>query len=387
MRTITKNDREALAAAFFVFMKNMDGRRTQVKCLVPVIEKAVDGGLTVDEIFNPRNYVRAEGVQQKPNASDYIDILLERRITSIALNDDEQWEDSISEVTLLSNCIHDFYITLHPKGGTWNTDNARNNLYKVIRRNSLQGIMSESLIQTVAELLEAGEELTLFQYIEALLKKADDIAVDNSLTEEQEERNKQAEEFIGENVEHFEGCDNEVGLHTESESRDDSDIFEPVDLNEEEQPEFEGQFISQNPQEYKKNCLTQVILCYPLSDINALAEAVINDTKEPLTLERIINAITNGRYDRSKESTEAYTTHQNISQDLTENWSNCIQTQGLAVTDDMISRCDPMLDNWDMRDEKTRKIQKLARLIYSHGDEDIDLLNALKDLEEKYSEE
>lgn len=395
MRTITKNDREALSAAFFTFMKNMDGRRTQVKSLAPVIEKALDGGLTVDEIFNLRNYSRAQSVQENPTAAEYIDILLERQIDSISLNDEEQWEDNISEVTLLSNCIHDYYIAINPKGGTWNTDNARNNLYKVIRRNSLQGIMSEKLIDEVAEKLGAGKDMTLFQYIETLLKKADEIDVDNGLTEEQEDRCKQAEEFFeqfvdDDNEAEIEADDNEAemesGLKTEGLAKEDTDIFEAHDWVEEEEPIVETHFINQNPQEYKKHCLSQVIMSYPLEDINALASVIINDTREPLTLERIINALTNGRYDRDKEDSKSYNCHQNINQDLTENWSNCLQMQGIEVDNEILTRCDPMLDSWDMRDEKTRKIQKLAKLIYNFGEEDIDLLNALKDLEDKYSE-
>lgn len=383
MKIFTKKDREALTVAFFTFMKNMDGRRTQIKSLTPVIDKGLDNGLTIDEIFNLRNYARAKSIQENPTAAEYIDILIERQVDSIALNDDEQWEDNLNEVTLLSNCIHDFYITINPKGGTWNTDNARNNLYKVIRKNSLQGIMSENLINEVAEKINVGKELTLFKYIETLLKD-NEINVDNGLTQEQENRCKQAEEFIGQFIDN--SHEEKPSLKTEGIAEEDTDIFNIHEWDEEE-PMVETQFINQNPQEYKKHCLTQVLLSYPLDEINTIASIIINDTNEPLTLENIINALTNGKYNKEKEDSKSNKCHQNINQDLTENWSNCLQMQGIEIENDMLSHCDPMIDSWDMRDDKTRKIQKLARLIYNYGEEDIDLLNALKDLENKYSED
>ena len=61
--------------------------------------------------------------------------------------------------------------------------------------------------------------------------------------------------------------------------------------------------------------------------------------------------------------------------------------QGVEVSEELASKTDFLAVSWDLRDKKTRRLQKMRELIMEamQEREDDDLLGALNDLESIYS--
>ena len=66
---------------------------------------------------------------------------------------------------------------------------------------------------------------------------------------------------------------------------------------------------------------------------------------------------------------------------------SCTRMQGVEVSEELASKTDFLAVSWDLRDKKTRRLQKMRELIMEamQEREDDDLLGALNDLESIYS--
>lgn len=433
MRTFNENERAAMAAALRTFIREQGGVRRTQKTLARLIDEALDAGLTADEIFNRANYERAfwllsnSEVRKDLTPEGYIDLLIKREIIIRPLTEEPDWCDGIGNMTLLSRTVHDFYIRIRPKGGTWNTENARLNLEEAVRKHTLQAIMSEDLIRQVeeAERKRKGTEdalLTLFNYILQIRRHASLFSIDTSLTQEQERRReeerqasyrteKDEEESLKEDntaetgpEKAEEAEDTETGgnektpnvLMTETAApEDDPDIFvteedegEEGDFDfarqEPEREQFEPAqeaFIGHtDPSDYKRESIASLIFGFSIEEIADLSAL----TPETRSLDELIDRLTTGEVDQSRENVKTRQTHQFLNGELMQNFIHCIRMQGFPMDEETAMGHDPLLENWDFRDDKTRKLYKLKQLVYRYGQEDEDLSEAVKDLEGHY---
>lgn len=185
MRTITEKDITAATAAFLQFIKGLNGINIRCQSLRPLVEQALDRGLTLDELFNVQNYKRCKNERdgQNVSAEDYISMMLERSVAVRKLKE-ENWTDSPDEMNLINKCMHEFYVTINSQGGRWNIESAQRNLEIAIKLFDLQSIMSSELIEKAMN--EAGAQ-TMFQYISAIIR-GKNIIPDTSLSQNQMEK-------------------------------------------------------------------------------------------------------------------------------------------------------------------------------------------------------
>ena len=389
MRKITEKDRQGAARALQVFMTHVSGqRRLSTKSLLEAVDRAVDEGISFDELLNRENYSRAAAVMQNATAMDYVNILATRQVVVRELTSDPEW-DNQEAFGMVAEAFHAFYKEICPKGGTWNTPNAKLKLSYAIKLNSLQALMSEALINEVAEKYEEKGELTCFLYINEILQSPSKYNIDKTETERQMQRKEDEEES------------SVVPLKTEGESSEldesifgimnDEDAYEPnideMGFSDAEQfpdlSDFEdNSFIAyKDPREYKKGCVAGIIFALNLKEIQALMEST---TDECSTIEDLVTALVDGKVDKEKESLEARQAHQYMRMELLTAYITCVRLQGIEINEENASEHDVLMSNWDMRDTKARKLQKLKQLIYDHGEKDDDLVAAIKDLEVLY---
>ena len=70
MKKITEKDRQGMARSLQVFMSCVNGKRTQVKSLLEATDRAIDQGLSIDELLNTENYSRAQSITPSPDAME-----------------------------------------------------------------------------------------------------------------------------------------------------------------------------------------------------------------------------------------------------------------------------------------------------------------------------
>ena len=391
-RIFTDNEKNAIAMALMVFLREITGKSRKSKTLLPLVEKALEGGLFLDELFNKQNYLRAASVISNITPDDYITLMLNRGVACLRLKEEESWCDDMDNMALIAKCFHDFYISICPKGGTWSTDNARINLEKAIKLNSLQALMSEECI------LKAGE-MTCFNYIREITRHQ--IDADNRPSEQQEIRQNRDMEYDL-MLEQGEPSDVEPqGLHTEPEPAepDESLIadFEemgslnandnaPIDISQlmDDDPWQDDAFVSMiSPREMKRAAILAIVYNYMMEELTEIMTIVPGAT----TLADFVEKLTDGQVDVSDESLHAKAIHQSMNADLLPAYINSIRMQGMDIDEQQAALRDLLVEKWDMRDEKVRKAHKLKTLIYTHGDDDADLLACIPDIEMLYLSE
>lgn len=395
MRQFSNKEKEAFARAFQTFVRSISGQRFNISTYSALIERALAQGLTMDEILNQENFNRVAQIIQKPSAEEYIDSMINRNVAVHYLTEDVGW-DEVSRLKVVSEAFHDFYVEILPKGGTFNTPNALDNIRKAILRHGLQTIMSETLIEKHKESNLEESKQTIFQYVVNILRNAEDLGVtsfkDNlsseqmSLAQSNEETGPENEPETKEEIvpgEHFNDHDDSSELNVETiEEQEQENAF----AEEEDEDGVTSSFnINIDPKEYKAQTIHDIILGYNLTEIQALAECV-SDGK---TLNGIIDSLAKGHYDKSKETLETRKIHQFMNADLISAFVKCVRIEGIEMDDKLASNYDVLLDDWDLRNSKTRKKDKIKNLIYQamrDDNEDPDLLNALEDIEKLYSE-
>jgi hypothetical protein len=424
MRKFTDKDIVAIAAALSTFTKYVNGKRVMTKICLPTVRRAVNAGLSLDEIFNKENYSRAGEISPMPSVDEYIETMIGRKITVKPFSEDEHLDE---DYTCLSECFHDFFTEISPRGGRWNIPNAKANLQKAISLYGLQPLFSEELMRAVNEKYksksdnkektadkdekseENEEGITCFEYIAEILKHKDDYDIVTDPTQEQLDRAEEnktlidniekAEEIEAPQVEKTEITDEDDEpdgpyasgkevyqdkLHTETAYQpDDPDIY-----NDDEPGLIPGQedtnaFITMidSPREFKRQCVAKEVMNSELDEINELAQ--LTGQKR---IEDIIIALTDGKFDIEKESLAAKQIHQYYNTDLMRSFIQCVTSQQYEINEDSAVKYDVLKDNWDLRDVATRKLHKLKQLIYTYALDDDDMMNAIKDLEDLYSE-
>lgn len=406
MRTFTEKDKKGTLAALRVLARTASGERLNSKTGMALVEKALSSGLTLDVLLNKENYGRATAVVENPRMEDYIEALNERTIEARGIKEENAWRREEGGFMLVAEEFHDFFMEVTGRGGTWTTANALRNLAIVIDRYSLQAIMSSELIGRIES--ELGERMTSFNYIEKLANDLD-TGVDTSLSEEQEGRVKEDEEYFNTLMEETgERTDNQNEEDNAPVRNDDSEKAGSATTGDAEQDEYwddddqdlidadgyglqetgSGGFqtmigIKDTPAETKRKCLYATLVSYTRADLEPLIDLVDEDRQ--LTLAEIVDELVAGRFDPSKEGTTAKKTHESINIELIPGFVDCVTFQKIAMDDKTAMEYDLLKDNWDLRDPETRKLQKLKNLVILHGDEDSDLLEAIKDMENLYT--
>jgi len=387
MRIFTQKDLFGYARAFQTFMGACNGQQVRIKPHGEQVERALKAGITIDELLNFDNYRRVEEV--KPNASlvDYVDLLIDRRIEVLSLTEDSDW-DNPGTFPFYAEMFHNYYVETCGIGGTFSTPTAKENLRKAILRNSLQAIMNHKTIEQVMEATGQGKKLSCFRYIKEILDNRESYDIDNTLSEAQEARHAFTEILIpgrpqGEPVEHNPGTAEVITEGAPQPS--DSSIHASDGFYDEIPPEGDEAFVAMPaPREVKRASIIEAINALPLSALTKFMALFDED----MSFDEFVNLLTDGEVDKSREMTDERNVHQLINGSLYLPFLNCARWQGIEISEETASKMDLLTTNWDLRDAKTRKLQKIKELIYNHtvnNSDDGDLMGVIADLEKYYS--
>lgn len=379
MRKFTEKDITGLSRAFQTFMGAQNGQRVNVGRHRRQLERAIAEGITIDELLNTGNYARVEhALGKKPSLEEYVDSLVNEKVLIMNYRAENGWDfDYIAEV------FHDFFLELRPKGGTWSTQSAKMNLQKLVSRNTLQGIMSNELIEKVSEATGRGDELTCFQYVEMLLAKKDDEepVIDNSLTEEQAQKMEERQSMAV------------VDLEAEAREENDADIppagEKMAEINDQNFPEEPfspeiGYAALPAPREFKRVHIAEALRGLTIAEFVELSKIF----DEGIYIDEMIDRLTDGDFNKNDESTMARNAHMSIKSSLFPHFLECAAWQGVDISETTAMNMDLLSMSWDMRDPNTRKLQKLRELVYSqaiNNAEDADLIDVIQDLEKFYA--
>jgi len=415
MRTITENDLEGIIPAFRHFCRQMQGEHHEpAESYAAALETAFRGGLTVDEILNQGNYERAcTYAGCRPDCNAYIAIMTTGGIIVRDLKNEPGWETDTS-MDITARCMREFFTARHNSGGQWNTPTARANLVRLIKRNSLQGIMDDALVTRMEERLDAKDSLNVFQYIQELLYNQEDYGPDNSLTSEQTER---TENFLGiidpsrtaveapaagerddndwgptltaETVPSETGDETIYGQQTDSPEEPAGGSVTPAPAEDEADggyyiPDDDRTYVSMlTPDTFKRNCVAEIVTGLSLTEIYELGQ--ITDNPD-MSLDEFITVLADGRFDTEKESVRARYTHEYINSQLYHSYVECLTYQNVPFDEDALTKTDFLTAPWDMRDDNTRRLQKIKDAVYRSGsNEDGDIIAVLRDLEQLYA--
>ena len=410
MRTITTKDKRGLLIAFRVFLRAMSGERLSQQAGDAILDKALDSGLSFDEILNKENWRRALAIIPTGlTAKDYIDILCEHRIDVREIKDEPMWHDVNNGFAIVAEAAHDFFMEVCGRGGKWNIPSALTNLAKAIKEHSLQAILSEKLI---TEVTEPDSEMTYFGYISAIIRDFNSLQIEDAPTEAQAARRQEEEDILHNAVspgkEESEGEaarreeENESPEQTpgpeetpaggqeqeeeEEEIQPEDDPFpEPEEDDDFNNLQFETLITTQNtPRDMKKDSLRLVLENYTPTELLGLVATI--EGGESMYVSDLIDYLTDGRFDPAKESADTRKVHQNISADLMPMFIDCVRSQNIDMDDSLAANYDILKDSWDLRTPQVRKLHKLKKLILTYGLEDGDLMESIQDIEKLYSE-
>ena len=371
MRTFTDKDKRGLLVALRVFLRNMNGERISQPAGAPLIQKALDAGIDADILLNKGNWERAKQLEPDLQFKQYIDILTENRIEILSLKDEPDWHLTDNGFAVVAEAAHDFFMEVYGNGGKWNIPSAHVNLAKAIQAYTLQALLSEKLIQAVSE-KDNSEALTYFKYILIITKDFNSLPIETEPAE-RPKRPKNAKQEQPEN-------ENDTYEPEEPEMPEEEPYPEETD-----QGGFETVVIMQkNPNETKELCLRTVLMNYTPTELLGLVKTI--DKGLSLTLQEIVSALANGKFDVRMEDAETRNIHQSINADLTQAFIDCVIMQGQTMDQEVASNYDILHDTWDLRSSEVRKRHKLLKLIFSEGKDDPDLMSAVEDIEKLYAE-
>lgn len=447
MRTITEKDKLGLAEALHRMIVGLKGRKQLSSKYAENISTALDAGITMDELLNPKNYLRAAAKIENPSPADYIELLINREIPAIPISAENDWQNS-SFKTNLAFYFHDFFTCICTVGGSVNSPIMQNNILSLIEKYSFQAILSEELIKTVQEKTELHDKLTTYQYIDALTGKKKNpfpYNIDTSLTSEQQARQDALKEEIEkeEEIEHEAENDESTGDATEETEEsieetiaetetepvvltgdndsaykgeefptepepEDTDSEDSADPDEEQNelipfdvPEYmeetnkaETDFYANadaacpSPFLYKLNALLAAVKNLRLEEIARLCEILKNE-EDGINLHECIYRMAEGHYkDIIDNDCILSQARQYINGDLRQQFEWVAKMQGITISKEQLDKLDLLNMDWDMRDPDTKTLMKLRELIYSNEEAaaDKDIERGLKDLENLYSE-
>lgn len=401
MRIITEKDKRGLLIAFRTFIRPFTGERVSQVAGNAIIERVLESGVTFDALLNKENWGRAKEVIPSLTASDYVDLLAENKIEVKKITDEPGWYEPENGIDLITEAAHDFFMEVSGKGGKWNIPSAKANLAKAIKTYSLEAILSEDLIKQVCD----DPETTFFLYIQAILSDFNSLTIVTEPTEAEAAREKELAELEALDEQTAEETPEEEVVQVEDPEQGSPRTFEDPDQdfgeglnvgvavynddNEEHSP-FpirNSVIVGPDPHKMKVDAIKFYIFAYSPTELQSLFSAVITkDGSDPLTLtlEDLINAIADGELDPKKENVDAKNIHTLLNADLTQAFIDCARANNVEMNDKLAAKYDVLCDSWDLRDAKTRKFYKLQNLINSAGNDDLDLQDALKDMERFY---
>ena len=380
MRTFTDKDKRGILVALRVFLRSLNGERVSQQAGIPLIEKALAAGVTLDILLNRANWQRALEVAPELQLKDYIELLCSGGIQARTLKNEPDWHVPEDGFAVIAEAAHDFFMEVSGNGGKWNIPSALVNLAKAIRTHSLQAVLSEKLIN---EVKEKDEDVTYFNYILAIVKDFNTLKIDDETPEFKPIPAPTQEESTDDGKEADDGKISEE----QNPGNEEEEIAEEVPYPEEgEQSGFETVVIMQrNPNEIKEATLKSVLLNYSAAELLGILKTM--DGGLSLTLRDVITKLAEGKFDVRMEDAETRRIHQQINSDLMLPFIDCVNTQGQPMDQELASSYDILHDTWDLRSFNVRKRHKLLKLIFSEGMDDPDLLAAAEDIEKLYSEE
>lgn len=423
MRNITEKDIKGFAAAFRKFTGIVSGRRMRISTSEELVRNAFDAGLTADELLNRQNWIKASAVQQDMDPEEYVDILITRGIPVLPIKAEEMWDSFQGGFDIVAEIFHEFYCEIEPKGGTWNTPNAKINLAEVIRDHSLQAVMSEELILRISESAGKGKgDLTCFQYIEAL-RKCEPETIDDSLTEAQQNRAEEIEREAQEAEPDFEdvpvpdGDENKTEEFHEAEDEDveyadprkeDGDVQEPYcpewDSNDENyegtdedfgqglqgfgqnaaSTGYTGYNVRSNPDACKRQAITTALTQLSPAELVDLVQ-VIPDCNSK-TIEELVDSMVKGEANWDREDAKGKFAHQKVNGLLIPYFLSCVSSLGEPMMEDTAQAHDILRESWDIRDANTRKLHKISDAVFGNDNlrDDEDIVEAVRDLGRYY---
>lgn len=375
MRVITEKDKRALLVALRTFVRAHSGERISQKAGEAIVERALDAGVSIDVLLNHVNWGKASELMPGLLAKDYVDMLAEKRFDARPLKEEPLWHEPDNGFGVLAEAAHDFFMEITGRGGRWNIPSALKNLAKIVERHSLQAVLSEALIEAV---LEREPETNYYGYLSAIANDFKSLPIDDTPTQAQQDAEKIAEETIEQIVE-----EPQPGYEAPA---DEADQEEDAPYPEEEpEPQYETTFLMQgNPRDLKRECLRNALGGYSPVELSGLIETIEGGQNKVLS--EIIDALVDGHFDPSLESTSARDIHRSLSADLLPSFIDCVRMQGFEMDENTASHYDILHDNWDLRTPEVRKLHKLKRLILTFGKDDEDLLATISDLEDLYGE-
>lgn len=372
-----------------------------MKRAAAAVDDALAAGVTADELLNAANWARARD-GGAASADEYVAALSRGGIAARPLRDEDDWDTPATKTAALGEIFHDYYTEIRPKGGAYTSATARINLRAAVARYGLQAIMSETLMDTVADILEKGDTMTCYQYIEHLAGTEDGDRVDTSLSEEQAHRRESEivsleqmdaaatdddampaaaapEETAQQTADAEEEAPEGPAMHTEGRQESDDWSF----YDDDQEPVQGGYMTMPSPTEYKRAQIADALKVLQLDEFMALARCFDSGK----SVDEMITDLADGKLRRDREDAEAREAHQILNGLLYSPFMECVTWQGVELSEAGAARLDLLLEGWDLRDARTRRLQKLKSLIYSsamENAEDTELMAAVDDLEKYY---
>lgn len=398
MRKFTQNDLDGLAKAFQTFMSHANGQQVYIKTHKSELMRALQSGITIDELFNIHNYRRTAEVIPQASVKDYVDKLLDCSICINTIRADYDPQDETTKA-IIADVFHSFYVFNCNKGGQYTTPNAINGIMKAVLRFSLQTVCSEELMCEVAKHLDGdvnAEKITCFKYIQELITNQENYnALDedtDSLTEEQQARFREQTAPVEEEIHNIPEDEDGKKLSTEGAPwENDGDIYCP-DLKEMEyednadeepySPKEETFFMSVSPKIMKLNAVKQMLSSLLLSEIQIL----FSKETEDIILDEFITNLVDGKYTLDMSDTRERELYLAMNGNLLPQFVECLKRQGREVDETTVAKIDLIKTEWDLRDYGTRVVQKLRELVLADSINEIDaeVLSAINDLEDFY---
>lgn len=148
---------------------------------------------------------------------------------------------------------------------------------------------------------------------------------------------------------------------------------------------LENLFPEEDPRDYKKKSITKIITRYSIKELMGLASTMPGGIS--ISLNNLIDNLTDGKFDPKKENGEARQIHMQMNGDL---WRPFVECQKILRVKDFSEEknkdFDLLYNSWDMRKAPVRKLGKLRILIERYGEDDPDLLAAIEDIDWLYKE-
>lgn len=421
MKVFTEKEIKALVTALRTFIRDMSGKRMEEKRATEALRSALDGGILLDVLFNPQNFLRVKSQINDPTVEDYIKSILEYEIDAHSIREETDWKTNGLET--VAHVYHDWYCVFEPKGGVCNTPTALSNLASLIEKIPLESVLCEELINAVAE----EGKMTAYTYITSLLSGKFDLLLRKELTQEEYDRamaryletgsapgvivedesedDEEAPEAFADEPDETEDSpvDRYLKMVQSEEEQEEPDEEEASEKKKEEEwpdpadsvefsetEDFEQELydpyanysVKPSPYSIKFSAVESAMKELTLQEISGLAETM--DDGQFLKLNELVDRLTTGNFDTSLEGVEVKQTHMLLSSMLMPQFINCCRMNGVDMDEEKASAYDILKADWDLRNPRTRTFNKLRELILHNAGSDPDLMKAIPELERYY---